>query len=80
MDKSYLIELFENIFEGNEKNVINKYRATMIEKKNCLQKRICQRLAPSNDFTIIPPKLKHIAPSKTSAVPGILFNSVNLSL
>ena len=61
-------------------NVINKYNATMIEKKNCLQKRICHRLAPSKDLTIIPPKLKHIAPSRTKTVPGILFNSVNLSL
>tara|TARA_B100001123_G_scaffold200158_1_gene227413 strand:- start:6 stop:419 length:414 start_codon:yes stop_codon:yes gene_type:complete len=61
-------------------NVINKYKATIIEKKICLQKRICHKLAPSKDFTITPPKLKHIAPSKTKAVPGILFNSVNLSL
>jgi len=61
-------------------NVINKYRATIIEKKVCLQKRICHKLAPSKDFTIMPPKLKHSAPSKTKTVPGILFNSVNLSL
>ena len=61
-------------------NVINKYKATIIEKKVCLQKRICHRLAPSKDFTIIPPKLKHSAPSKTKTVPGTLFNIVNLSL
>ena len=52
----------------------------MIEKKNCLQKRICQRLAPSNDFTIIPPKLKHKAPRKIKSGPGILFKTVNLVL
>ena len=56
---------------------INRYRATTIEKKNCLQKRICHKFAPSKDFTIIPPKLKHIAPNKTKIVPGILFNIVN---
>ena len=61
-------------------NAINKYRATIIEKKVCLQKRICHRLAPSKDFTIIPPKLNHKAPNKIKIVPGILFNIVNLSL
>ena len=61
-------------------NLINKYRATIIEKKVCLQKRICHKLAPSKDFTIMPPKLKHSAPSRIKTVPGILFNSVNLSL
>ena len=52
----------------------------MIEKNNCLQKRICHKLAPSKDFTIIPPKLRHIAPNKTKTGPGTLFKSVNLSL
>ena len=61
-------------------NVINKYKATIIEKKNCLQKRICHKLALSKDFTIIPPKLKHSAPARTKIVPGILFNSFNVSL
>ena len=61
-------------------NVTNRYRATIIEKKVCLQKRICHKLAPSKDFTIMPPKLKHSAPSKTKIVPGTLFNIVNLSL
>jgi len=61
-------------------NAINKYIATMIEKKVCLQKRICHKLAPSKDFTIMPPKLKHSAPSRIKTEPGILFNSVNLSL
>ena len=61
-------------------NVINKYRATIIEKKVCLQKRICHKFAPSKDFTIIPPKLRHNAPNRTKTVPGILFNSVYLSL
>ena len=54
--------------------------ATTIEKKVCLQKRICHKFAPSKDLTIIPPKLKHNAPSKTKTVPGALFNNVNLSL
>ena len=53
---------------------------TIIEKKNCLQKRICHKLAPSNDLTIIPPKLKHTAPIITKIEPGILFKKVNLSL
>ena len=48
----------------------------MIEKKNCLQKRICQRLAPSKDFTIGPPKLKQIAPKKISKGPGIFFKKI----
>ena len=52
----------------------------MIEKKVCLQKRICHKFAPSKDFTIIPPKLRHNAPNRTKTVPGILFNIVNLSL
>ena len=60
--------------------MINKYRATIKIKKNCLQKRICQRLAPSNDFTIIPPKLKKTAPKKTKIEPGTLFRNINLSL
>ena len=60
--------------------VINKYRATVIEKKVCLQKRICHRLAPSKDFTIMPPKLRHNAPKIIKTVPGTLLNSVNLSL
>ena len=58
----------------------SKYRATIIVKKNCLQKRICHKLAPSNDFTIIPPKLKHTAPKITKIEPGIFFKKVNLSL
>ena len=59
---------------------MNKYKATIIIKKNCLQKRICHKFAPSKDFTIIPPKLKHIAPKRTKIGPGILFNNINLSL
>ena len=61
-------------------NVINKYGARIIEKKVCLQKRIWHKFDPSKDFTIIPPKLRHSAPNRTKTVPGILFNSVNLSL
>ena len=59
---------------------INKYKAITIEKKVCLQNSICHKFAPSKDFTITPPKLKHRAPSKTKIAPGILFNNVNLSL
>ena len=59
---------------------MSKYRATMIEKKNCLQKRICHKLAPSNDFTIKPPKLKHIAPMTTRSGPGNFFKNINLTL
>ena len=39
-------------------------------KKNCRQNKICQRVAPSNDFTIKPPKLKQTAPKKTKNGPG----------
>ena len=59
---------------------MNKYNATIAEKKICHQKRICHRLAPSKDFTIMPPKLRHRAPIRTKTVPGILFNNINLSL
>ena len=48
-------------------------------KKNCLQKRICHKLAASNDFTIKPPKLRHKAPKKIKIGPGILFKNVNIS-
>ena len=51
-------------------NTINKYRATISEKKNCLQKRICHNVAPSNDLTIKPPKLKKNAPRNTNNGPG----------
>ena len=51
-----------------------------MEKKNCRQKSICHSLAPSNDLTIIPPKLKHNAPKKIRTVPGNLFKNVNLPL
>ena len=51
-----------------------------MEKNICLQKRICHKLAPSNDFTIMPPKLKHSAPRKIKNGPGILFKNVNLIL
>ena len=57
---------------------MSKYKATIKIKKNCLQKRICHRLAPSNDLTIIPPKLKKTAPKNTKIEPGILFKNVNL--
>ena len=49
----------------NNKNIItNKI------KKNCLQNSICHKVAPSNDLTIKPPKLKQNAPKKTNKGPG----------
>ncbi len=56
LDKSYLIDLFENIFEGNEKNVINKYRSiydTGVESKHFL-----------NDFLEILYYIKNISSLK----------------
>ena len=35
------------------------------QKKKDLQKRICHKVAPSNDFTIKPPKLSVTAPKNT---------------
>ena len=55
--------------------MISKYKAIMIAKNICLQKRICHRLAPSKDFTIKPPKLKQKAPKKTNNGPGIILNN-----
>ena len=41
------------------------------EKKNKdLQNKICHSVAPSNDFTIKPPKLKLKAPKKINSGPG----------
>ena len=52
----------------NYKNIIN------VKLKNKeRQNNICHRVAPSNDFTIKPPKLKQHAPIKTSIGPGILL-------
>ena len=42
----------------------------MIRKKTVLQNKICQRVAPSKDFTINPPKLKLNAPRNTNKGPG----------
>ena len=50
-----------------------KKKITTIEKNTDLQNKICQRLAPSNDLTISPPKLNVHAPKKTKNGPGILF-------
>ncbi len=47
----------------------------MIKIKNKdLQNNICQSVAPSNDFTIKPPKLRLQAPKNTKRGPGIFFN------
>ena len=40
------------------------------EKNNDLQNKICHRVAPSKDFIINPPKLKHKAPKKINNGPG----------
>ncbi len=42
----------------------------MIRKKTVLQNKICQRVAPSNDLTIKPPKLRLQAPRNTNKGPG----------
>ena len=41
-----------------------------IIKKNCRQNNICHNVAPSNDLTKIPPKLKVHAPKNTKIGPG----------
>ena len=43
------------------------------EKKTDLQNKICHKVAPSNDFTISPPKLKLNAPMKINIGPGIFL-------
>ena len=50
----------------------------MREKNKDLQNKICHRVAPSNDLTINPPKLKVHAPKKTKIGPGILFKKFNI--
>ena len=40
------------------------------EKNKDLQNKICQRVAPSKDLTINPPKLRLKAPKKMSSGPG----------
>ena len=49
--------------------MIKKAR-TVREKNKDLQNKICHRVAPSNDFTINPPKLKLKAPKKIKKGPG----------
>ena len=44
---------------------------TVREKNKDLQNNICHNVAPSNDLTINPPKLKKQAPRKTKKGPGI---------
>ena len=55
-----------------------KKNKTTIEKNTERQNKICQRLAPSNDLTINPPKLNVHAPKKTKNGPGILFKKLIL--
>ena len=47
-----------------------KNNKTTLEKKNDLHNRICQRVDPSKDFTINPPKLSAHAPKNTIKGPG----------
>ena len=54
--------------------VIDKKIIITKQKNTDLQNNICHRFAPSNDFTINPPKLKVIAPKKTKIKPGTLNN------
>ena len=42
----------------------------VIEKNKDLQNKICQRVAPSKDLTINPPKLRLTAPKKINNGPG----------
>jgi len=51
--------------------MIKKHSITIMKKKD-LQNNICHNVDPSNDLTIIPPKLKLQAPKKTNKGPGIL--------
>ena len=51
--------------------MIKKHSDHYYEKKD-LQNNICHKVDPSNDLTIIPPKLKLQAPKKTNKGPGIL--------
>ena len=56
---------------------------TVREKNKDLQNKICHNVAPSKDFTINPPKLKHKAPKNINNGPGkflikfILFEKLN---
>ena len=43
---------------------------TVSEKNILLQNKICHNVAPSNDLTIKPPKLKLQAPIKINSGPG----------
>ena len=52
---------------------MSKKILTIIIKNNDLQNKICQSVAPSNDFTISPPKLKLHAPKNTKNGPGNLL-------
>ncbi len=47
-----------------------KKAKTVSEKNKDLQNNICHKVAPSNDFTINPPKLKLQAPRKINKGPG----------
>ena len=50
-----------------------KKAKTVNEKNKDLQNNICHKVAPSNDFTISPPKLKLSAPIKINIGPGIFL-------
>ena len=47
-----------------------KKAKTVSEKNKDLQNKICHKVAPSNDLTSNPPKLKLNAPKKINNGPG----------
>ena len=65
-------KLNEEREEEHRKKLLETKRKmlTTSMKKMDLQNKICQSVDPSNDLTIRPPKLKLIAPKKTSKGPG----------
>ena len=65
--------LFCNKPEQKTTYPIEKKDTTVSEKNTDLQNNICHKVAPSKDFTISPPKLKHSAPIKINKGPGILL-------
>ena len=70
--------VFKMKITSKEETSILVKRIETIEKKIDLQNNICQRVAPSKDFTIKPPKLRKNAPRKTRIGPGIFKNKLIL--
>ena len=57
-----------------------KKAKTVREKNKDLQNKICHKVAPSNDLTINPPKLKLNAPKKINNGPGKFLMKVIIFL